>query len=517
MLRRLTLFLLFALPVFAQVPLTIVSDKLYSADGSLMNGQLFISWTQFQITISSTTYTIGAGRKSCPITAGSLLCPLAPTVGSTPTTVYAVYAVTTGSTTSSAWNVPSSSTPVNLSTVTVPFVPAVNTQVSLGQLMQSGATNGQVLTWTGSAWGPGNGGGGGSLSSVFGRTGAVTAQSNDYSFSQLSGTASLSQLAQGGAVTSQILAWNGTSWAPANQLIPVTSLFGRTGVVTAQSNDYAFNQISGNVSMAQIAQAGASTGQALMWTGSIWAPSNPMTFGTTSGTAAQGNDSRITGAEQTSNKDTTSGYAGLTGGLLKLTEFPAPFNAFQGNGSMVQLAAGTAVSGDCPQYDSFGNLVDSGNPCAVGGGVSAVNGTGNISSTGGSSPTISISPTPAFTSVATGTSPPPKDWFTGTGGADIMGDGTCTGTIPSAVSALADCAGIPTWMTVNGNTPLLQGATGPVNVSALPACSSTSEGQRAAVNNSNASSFTAGVGAVVAGGGSTHVPVYCDGTNWRIE
>jgi len=38
---------------------------------------------------------------------------------------------------------------------------------------------------------------------------------------------------------------------------------------------------------------------------------------------------------------------------------------------------------------------------------------------------------------------------------------------------------------------------------------------RMAVNNSNAA-LTAGIGAVVAGGGSNTVPVFCDGANWRI-
>lgn len=53
-------------------------------------------------------------------------------------------------------------------------------------------------------------------------------------------------------------------------------------------------------------------------------------------------------------------------------------------------------------------------------------------------------------------------------------------------------------------------------VANLPACSGTIDAAHAAVTNSNAASFTAGIGAVVAGGGSLHVPVYCDGTNWRI-
>jgi len=55
-----------------------------------------------------------------------------------------------------------------------------------------------------------------------------------------------------------------------------------------------------------------------------------------------------------------------------------------------------------------------------------------------------------------------------------------------------------------------------VAVASLPTCNSAAEGTHAAVNNSNAASYTAGIGAVVAGGGTTHVPVYCDGTNWRI-
>ncbi len=56
----------------------------------------------------------------------------------------------------------------------------------------------------------------------------------------------------------------------------------------------------------------------------------------------------------------------------------------------------------------------------------------------------------------------------------------------------------------------------PTNVMGLPVCSGSTEGTRAAVTDSNATSFTLGIGAIVAGTGTTHVPVYCDGTNWRI-
>jgi hypothetical protein len=53
-----------------------------------------------------------------------------------------------------------------------------------------------------------------------------------------------------------------------------------------------------------------------------------------------------------------------------------------------------------------------------------------------------------------------------------------------------------------------------LTVATLPA--TPVAGQRAFVTDSNAVSFTAGIGAVVAAGGSTAVPVVYDGTNWRI-
>tara|TARA_R110000868_G_scaffold154667_2_gene380782 strand:+ start:2283 stop:3731 length:1449 start_codon:yes stop_codon:yes gene_type:complete len=54
----------------------------------------------------------------------------------------------------------------------------------------------------------------------------------------------------------------------------------------------------------------------------------------------------------------------------------------------------------------------------------------------------------------------------------------------------------------------------PSTVAALPA--SPTKGQHAFVSDSNAASCTAGIGAIVAAGGSTNCPVFYDGTNWRI-
>jgi hypothetical protein len=178
---------------------------------------------------------------------------------------------------------------------------------------------GQALVWDGTQWGPQNVSGG--VSGVFGRTGAVTAQSGDYSFGQISGTVGGSQLPiaagdlsgslsapvvaalQGRSMSAsapssgQVLTWNGTQWSPTTPVSGgVGSVFGRTGTVTAQSGDYSFAQISGTASAAQLPAAGGDlsgtltsatvsklqnravssasplTGQVLSWDGTQWTP-----------------------------------------------------------------------------------------------------------------------------------------------------------------------------------------------------------------------------------------------------
>jgi hypothetical protein len=52
----------------------------------------------------------------------------------------------------------------------------------------------------------------------------------------------------------------------------------------------------------------------------------------------------------------------------------------------------------------------------------------------------------------------------------------------------------------------------PVLVADLPSASTVGVGSRAFVTNSSVSTF----GTTVVGGGSTKVPVYSDGTNWKV-
>ena len=127
-------------------------------------------------------------------------------------------------------------------------------------------------------------GGGGAVSSVFGRSSAVMAQAGDYNFGQISGTIGPSQLPGAGgdvsgtlaaatvsgiqnrAVAStapangQALVWNtsAATWQPGTVSAggAVSSVFGRTGTVTAQIGDYGFGQISGTVASGQLPNAG---------------------------------------------------------------------------------------------------------------------------------------------------------------------------------------------------------------------------------------------------------------------
>src|SRR5215475_7527214 len=101
------------------------------------------------------------------------------------------------------------------------------------------------------------------VASVFGRTGAVVAATNDYSFSQISGIIGPAQLplftasangavvASGGGTTNFLRA-DGTWAAPATAAAPVTSVFGRTGAIVATSGDYSFSQITGTAAPAQL-------------------------------------------------------------------------------------------------------------------------------------------------------------------------------------------------------------------------------------------------------------------------
>lgn len=73
--------------------------------------------------------------------------------------------------------------------------------------------------------------------SVFGRVGNVVATEGDYTLDQLSGVTIASP------ASGQVLKYNGSAWVNSTEDNPVTSVFGRTGIVTAQTGDYNTDQV----------------------------------------------------------------------------------------------------------------------------------------------------------------------------------------------------------------------------------------------------------------------------------
>ena len=90
--------------------------------------------------------------------------------------------------------------------------------------------------------------------------------------------------------------------------------------------------------------------------------------------------------------------------------------------------------------------------------------------------------------------------------------GSTTASTSSATGSVTAAGGIGAAGAIYGGAEVV---TGSVAVGSLPACNAARKAARHFVTDANAT-FTAGVGAVVAGGGANNVPVTCDGTNWRI-
>jgi hypothetical protein len=119
-----------------------------------------------------------------------------------------------------------------------------------------------VTAWTSLSYF--SGGGSGSISSVFGRTGTVVATSGDYTVSQVTGAAPSASptftgtpagpTATPGTSTTQLAT---TAFVIANSA--VASVFGRTGAVTAQSGDYSVGQVTGAAGTASPAFSGTPT------------------------------------------------------------------------------------------------------------------------------------------------------------------------------------------------------------------------------------------------------------------
>lgn len=145
----------------ADAALTQVSDRLYRADGGTCSGFFRVSWQTF--VAAGDGHLVVQGAITVPVVAGLL------TVSLEPASYTVNYQLTPAGCVPNQeyWLVPTSSSPVPLSTVRSLNPPTPPTLLGLAYLGQGGATTGQCLAWSGSAWAPSSSCGGGGGSSAF--------------------------------------------------------------------------------------------------------------------------------------------------------------------------------------------------------------------------------------------------------------------------------------------------------------------------------------------------------------
>jgi len=200
-----------------------------------------------------------------------------------------------------------------------------NATITAAKLNDMGATTGQVLKWNGTAWAPDtdlNGGGSGGAISVVGGAGIMVTQTGNTATvvnsgdtnaaddltvtsvadGDVSGTFTNLQLKPNvvtsteladnavttnnlingavtgakinnmGAGTGQILKWNGTTWAPANDETGTGTIGDNWGTQTTIAGP-TLSGAGTNASPLNIAPQGATNGQILKFNGNSWAPS----------------------------------------------------------------------------------------------------------------------------------------------------------------------------------------------------------------------------------------------------
>lgn len=245
-----------------------------------------------------------------------------------------------------------------------------------------------------SAWvkGQGYGAGGGAVSSVFTRTGAVVSASGDYTVAQVTGAAPLASPTFTGTPVAPTPATSDNSTTiPTTAFVKaqgyltsnaVASVFSRTGAVAAVSGDYTVAQVTGAAPLASPT-----------FTGTVTLPSGQALVAPVLGTPASGTLTNCT--FPTLNQNTSGTAAGLTG---------TP-NIACGTISATGQITSTVSTGTAPLVIASTTQVANLNAATLGGATFASPGSIG-STTAGSGAFSTISATGQITStVATGTAP----------------------------------------------------------------------------------------------------------------
>ena len=193
---RALLLLLFLATVAKATPTQIRDTGYTGFGGTLFSGRITVSAPDMT---TQDARTITRWEQSYTITNGIISVDLEPNDTATPagTSYVVIYRPRSGLAWSERWVVLTSATPLRVNQVRVLNAPVPTVMIQPSQILGGGASDGQSLLWSQSnrRWQPGAITAG--VSSVFGRTGTVSAQSGDYSFGQVSGTVADSQIASG--------------------------------------------------------------------------------------------------------------------------------------------------------------------------------------------------------------------------------------------------------------------------------------------------------------------------------
>lgn len=233
-------------------------------------------------------------------------------------------------------------------------------------LTQSGATTNQALLWSGTTWVPAN-----IVNSVFGRAGAVTAQSGDYAASQITNTPGgniASTTVQGAIneldaekaaashthaaldIVSGVLATArlGSGTPTSSNFLRGDQTWNAVGWADVTSKPSTFPPSAHSHSLGELTQSGATTGQVPKWNGTAWVPANDdvgssAVWGSITGTLS--NQTDLQGAlDGKASVTHTHDGADITTGTIAPARLgsgtPSSSNFLRGDGTWADVGAG---------------------------------------------------------------------------------------------------------------------------------------------------------------------------------
>lgn len=235
-----TLFLC-ALPAFCG--LTSITGPLYTPAGDLFGGTITVSLNNpasaqplynsdgRTLTGFATRVTVSGGALTLSLEANDAITP----AGTSYTARFQPDSATGGGGWAETWVVPTSGSAVQVYALRSTTVPIPSTLFSPSQLTSGGATAGQFLKYSGTSWQP----------YTYTALTDPTTTTGDIIYRNSGGA--LTRLGIG--LASQVLTVTGgvPTWAAASGGGAVSSVFSRSGAVTAQTGDYTAAQVTGAV------------------------------------------------------------------------------------------------------------------------------------------------------------------------------------------------------------------------------------------------------------------------------